>query len=456
MLSRSAAFKYLNQNLFHLSSSNFLVSNRSLHSVMKFPPIARLSPRIHRESIVLSRKLANIPAKPTILGIESSCDDTAAAIVNAEGSVLGEHLISQSDAVLRHGGVLPLIARDLHRKNIHSVVEHTFEKANMSIHDVDAIAVTVKPGLVMSIMVGMEYAKELCKNHNKLLIPVHHMKAHALTVRLSNRNVQFPFLTFLISGGHCILAIANSVDNFSILGQTLDDAPGEAFDKIARRLKAHNISKCRNSSGGAIIEELAEGGNPTAFQFTEPLQQYRDCNFSFSGMKTQALRYIEKEEKKFETEPDETIESISDFCASFQMAVSLHLCRRLQRAMEFVQLHHLLPANNLQLVVSGGTASNKYIRRAFEIVCSEKGYTLYVPSSRYCTDNGIMIAWNGVEKYLNNIDLLPADKIDDIEAEPRCPLGEDLTELVVKANIKCAWIKVAKKLIANDNTLIQT
>ncbi|XP_069690667.1 tRNA N6-adenosine threonylcarbamoyltransferase, mitochondrial isoform X2 [Periplaneta americana] len=342
---------------------------------------------------------------------------------------------------MSHGGIIPPIARDLHQQNIESVVNNALQAANLQLLDVDAIATTVKPGLPLSLLVGTNYGKHLSRISGKPFIPIHHMEAHALTVRMVQK-VNFPFLVLLISGGHCLLAVVKNVDKFLLLGQSIDDAPGEAFDKAARRLKLRNLPEFRTLSGGRAIEFAASKSvNPRAFEFPTILAHYRDCNFSVAGLKNTLRKHILKQEKLHDVEADELIPSVFDLCASFQFAITRHLCQRLQRGMEFVTLRNLLPHDKKTLVVSGGVACNKFIKGAVGKVCQEMGYSLAVPPPHLCTDNGVMIAWNGIERWQTNAGV--TYDLDSVDIESKCPLGEDWREEVTKANIKCKWIKLA-------------
>ncbi|CAN7996503.1 unnamed protein product [Ixodes pacificus] len=234
-----------------------------------------------------------------ILGIETSCDDTAIGIVDDQGNVLGESSHSQLETHNEYGGIIPPIARDLHQQHIDRVAERALEQCPVPAEEMSAIAVTVRPGMSLSLLVGLNFARRLAAKHGKPLIPIHHMEAHALVVRLVQR-VDFPYLVLLVSGGHCQLAVVRDIDDFLLLGQTMDDAPGETFDKVARRLKLSNLPECRGLSGGHALEFLAErdSGNPLAYRFPEPLTSYRTCNFSFSGLKNSVYRKIEALEKE--------------------------------------------------------------------------------------------------------------------------------------------------------------
>ncbi|PNF43359.1 putative tRNA N6-adenosine threonylcarbamoyltransferase, mitochondrial [Cryptotermes secundus] len=379
-----------------------------------------------------------------VLGIETSCDDTGCAIVDSNGKILGEALNSQQQIHLNHGGIIPPIARDLHKQHIEHVVHDALRIASIELSDVDAIATTVKPGLPLSLVVGMNYGKHLSRTSGKPLIPVHHMEAHALTIRMVQK-VDFPFLVLLISGGHCLLAVVQAVDKFLLLGQSLDDAPGEAFDKAARRLKLRNLPEFRTLSGGRAIELAAsKSTDPQAFEFPMVMAQYRDCNFSMAGIKNCVRRHILQQEKLHGVEGDELIPDVFNLCAGIQMAVTRHLCQRLQRGMEFVTLQNLLPRDNKTLVLSGGVACNTFIKRAMGLVCQHMGYSLAVPPPHLCTDNGIMIAWNGIERLCADIGI--THDLDSVDIDSKCPLGEDWTDKVAKASIKCKWIKLTPLL----------
>ncbi|XP_026464763.1 probable tRNA N6-adenosine threonylcarbamoyltransferase, mitochondrial [Ctenocephalides felis] len=390
------------------------------------------------------QQAANSSNKALILGIETSCDDTGCAIVDTDGNILGEAVHCQEALHIKNGGIIPPLAQNEHRLHIENVFEKTLHQANISLQDINAIAVTNRPGLPLSLMVGVRFAKHLARQHRKPIIPVHHMEAHALTVRLGNREkIQFPFLVLLISGGHSLLAVFQDIDKILLLGDSYDDAPGEAFDKTARRLKLNNLKGFENLSGGKAIELAARGANnPFKYDFPFLLKHHNDCCFSFAGLKNTARRHIVSEERNLGVSPDGIIPDYKNFCASFQMAVARHLCHRTQRAMDFCRLKQLIPQDNAKLVVSGGVACNNFIYDALSLVCKEMDYEIFRPNPKLCTDNGIMIAWNGIEKYLRNIDIVY--DIDSIQINHKSPLGESLLEDVGKENIKCKWVKIHK------------
>ncbi|CAG9838681.1 unnamed protein product [Diabrotica balteata] len=378
-----------------------------------------------------------------ILGIETSCDDTGCAIVDTDGNILGEALNSQHLIHLNNGGIIPPIAQDLHRKNIEKVVTKAIQNANISFADIDAIATTVKPGLPLSLLIGTKYGKHLCRKYNKPFMPIHHMEAHALTARMHDKSIEFPFLVLLISGGHCLLVVAESVDKFLLLGETIDDAPGETFDKMARRMKLKNIPKYSTLSGGQAIELAAtKADNPLAYKFTIPLLMYKNCNFSFAGIKNQLLLQLQREEKEKEVPADGIIPGVDNLCASFQLVVTRHICHRVQRAMEYVFMKKLIPPDKQTLVVSGGAACNNFIAKGLSMVCDEVGYKLVRPPPKLCTDNGVMIAWNGVERWKENIGVYK--NFEHIDIEKSAPLGESLIEDVEREQISCTWVKLTK------------
>ncbi|XP_025094854.1 probable tRNA N6-adenosine threonylcarbamoyltransferase, mitochondrial isoform X2 [Pomacea canaliculata] len=352
-----------------------------------------------------------------VLGIETSCDDTGAAVVDDRGIVVGDALNSQTKTHVAMGGIIPPIARDLHKENIEPVVSAALEKANVTLNDLNAVAVTVKPGLSLSLLVGLQYAKQLVKK----------------------TGVDFPFLVLLISGGHCLLAVARGISDFLLLGHGLDDSPGEAFDKTARQLKLKNLPQCQELSGGAAIELLARDGNPKKFAFPQVMTRIPDCNFSFAGIKFNAKKLIEAEETKLQISASAVLPNAPDICASFQYAVLYHLARRLQRAFLFCELRGFLPKQKT-LVLSGGVASNQYIREGLQQICEKFSCQLVCPPPHLCTDNGIMIAWNGMEKLLQNTGQV--HDVDALDIQPKCPFGVDISQELKDASIKLPQLKL--------------
>uniref|UniRef100_A0A182IVK4 N(6)-L-threonylcarbamoyladenine synthase n=1 Tax=Anopheles atroparvus TaxID=41427 RepID=A0A182IVK4_ANOAO len=382
---------------------------------------------------------------PIVLGIETSCDDTGAALITGDGKVLGEYIHSQQNSHLRFGGIIPPVAQDIHRANIENVVLKTFELAKLTPKDVDAVAVTNRPGLPLSLIIGMRYAKHLARTYDKPLIPIHHMQAHALMARMS-ATIPFPFLCLLVSGGHSLLVFVEGTARFRLLGETLDDAPGEALDKIARRLKLRNIAQYARMSGGQAIEEAAHAApsDTSAYDFPLPLAKYRDCQFSFAGLKNTATRHILERESTLNLAPDELLPDYESFCACFLKGVTRHMLHRTQRAIEYCERFKLFTSENQQrsLVISGGVACNDVIFGALSTMAGQFGYGTYRPPKKHCTDNGTMIAWNGVEKLAAQDTVDMTKDYGTVDISGKCPIGESLIDEVKAANIACKWAKV--------------
>ncbi|KAM3917065.1 tRNA N6-adenosine threonylcarbamoyltransferase, mitochondrial [Leptodactylus fuscus] len=385
------------------------------------------------------RSVVNYQRK--VLGIETSCDDTGAAIVDENGKILGEALVSQKEVHLKTGGIIPSVAQQLHKDNIDRVVNEAILSSGISLHDVSAIATTVKPGLALSLGVGLSYSLNLVKRYNKPFIPIHHMEAHALTVRLLHQ-VEFPFLVLLISGGHCLLSVANGISDFLLLGQSLDESPGEALDKVARRLSLLKHPECSSMSGGQSIEHLAHFGDKRFIKHSPPMAHYQDCNFSFSGLRNYYDRLIQKMEVKEGIQKGELLSCAADIAASCQHSVAHHLVKRTQRAILFCKQEKLLGATKASLVVSGGVACNEYIRKILKNLTDEMDMSLLCPPPHFCTDNGVMIAWNGIEKLRTGAGVL--ENTDDICYEPRALFGTDISQQVRKAAIKLPSLKNMK------------
>lgn len=379
-----------------------------------------------------------------VLGIESSCDDTGAAVLRGR-TLVSECLASQMSSHLRFGGIIPPVAQDFHRSNIDNVVTSCLEKANVEPKELDAIAFTNRPGLALSLLVGIRYARYMSRKFNKPLIPIHHMHAHALTPRMENDSIKFPFMCLLISGGHTLITYVKDIDKFILLGESIDDAVGECFDKIARRLKLINLKHFQNKNGGQSIEEAARMcTDPTdKYHFPLMLKYYRDCQFSFAGLKNTALRSIRKEERNLGLDVDQVIPDYPDFCANVLGAATRHLCHRTQRAIEYCEGQGWFKdVNERQLIISGGVACNDFIHTALSQMCERMNFKAIRPSKKLCMDNGIMIGWNGVEKFNRNLDIVPPHKIDELDFYAKCPVGEIYIEKVKEQNISCNWIKI--------------
>lgn len=320
-----------------------------------------------------------------ILGIETSCDETAAALVTDSKQILSNIVSSQFKEHKPFGGVVPEIAARAHLDHIDWIVAAALEKAGITLDNIDGIAVAGGPGLIGGVIVGVMMAKGLAMAKSIPFIPVNHLEAHALTARLTH-DVPFPYLLLLVSGGHCQFLVVEDVGEYTYLGGTLDDALGECLDKTARLL-GHPYP------GGPIIEALALQGNSNAFAFPKPLKGQAGCNFSFSGLKTAARKVI------LETDPKGT-HFQEDFCASFQKAIGEILTDRLKNAIEMA-----LEKNPkiINLVVGGGVAANQYFKGCLAQCAQNHGLSVVSPPVGLCTDNGAMIAWGGIERLQKNI-----------------------------------------------------
>lgn len=337
-----------------------------------------------------------------VLGIETSCDETSAALVNENREILSNIILSQNDAHAPYGGVVPEIAARSHIEHIDHVLEQAFADAKCELSDVDAVAATTGPGLIGGVIVGTMTGKALASVLNKPFVAINHLEAHALTVRLT-RPVEFPYMLLLVSGGHCQILVVEDIGKYKKLGGTLDDALGEAFDKTAKLMGL-------GYPGGPIVEQRAKKGNPSRFAFPVPLKGREGCDMSFSGLKT-AVRLAIKEIRNI-TEQD-----IADICASFQYTAGEVLRDRLYNAFREFKRHY----STKTLVVAGGVAANQYLLSCLEKVAGEYGFTIVSPPVRLCTDNAAMIAWAGIERLK-----LGLTSPLDVEPRARWPLTEDV------------------------------
>jgi N6-L-threonylcarbamoyladenine synthase len=351
----------------------------------------------------------------TILGIESSCDDTAAAIVVAgdgKARVLSSVVSSQDDLHAAFGGVVPEIAARAHAERLDLCVETALAEASLSLSDVDAIAVTAGPGLIGGVLSGVMCAKGLAMGSGKPLIGVNHLAGHALTPRMTDA-VAFPYLMLLVSGGHCQFVIVEGAEDFTRLGGTIDDAPGEAFDKTARLLGL-------GYPGGPLVEKEAQSGDPARFRFPRPLLDRDGCDMSFSGLKT-ALRRARDliiADKGGLTHRDR-----ADLCAGFQAAVADTLAEKSRRACLAFQA--TTGAQSAVFAVAGGVAANGVVRDALTRAADQTGMRFLAPPLKYCTDNAAMIAWAGAE-------LFRSGHRDDLtlSARPRWPLDKSAAPML--------------------------
>ena len=346
------------------------------------------------------------------LGIESSCDETSAAIVDSNRNVLSHIIYSQIPEHQKYGGVVPELAARAHILAIDTVVKQTLDAAGKSINDIDIVAATAGPGLIGGVLVGWMAATGIAQSLQKPLIAVNHLEGHALVPRLSataadgngeGGSVEFPYLLMLASGGHCQILLVHNVGKYELIGQTLDDSAGEAFDKVSKMLGL-------GYPGGPIVDKRARIGNPKRFHFPRPLCDKPGCDFSFSGIKTAARIMLDKNTEEVNDE------FINDFCASFQAAVVDCIINRLTHAMDTDIVRNTKPKT---LVVAGGVAKNSAIRAAMETCATKHSMIFAAPPMNLCTDNGAMIAWAGIENWrIGNIVKEP------VAPRPRWPLNE--------------------------------
>lgn len=346
------------------------------------------------------------------LGIESSCDETSAAIVDSNRNILSHIIYSQIPEHQKYGGVVPELAARAHILAIDDVIKRTLDAAGKNLNDIDVIAATAGPGLIGGVLVGWMAATGIAQSMQKPLVAVNHLEGHALVPRLHSAaangtdgavDVDFPYLLMLASGGHCQILLVRGVGQYEMIGQTLDDSAGEAFDKVAKMLGL-------GYPGGPVVDKRAAMGNPRAFNFPRPLCDKPGCDFSFSGIKTAARTFLSRETSPYSDE------FINNFCASFQAAVVDCIINRLENAFCDARV---ITANPQTLVVAGGVAKNSAVRSAMEKLATKHNVTFAAPPMNLCTDNGAMIAWAGIENYrLGRVVTKP------IAPRPRWPLTE--------------------------------
>jgi N6-L-threonylcarbamoyladenine synthase len=319
-----------------------------------------------------------INKRATILAIESSCDDTSAAVC-VDGKILSNFIANQH-VHQQYGGVVPELASRAHMQNIVPVVDHALKQAGVSLNDIDAVAFTQSPGLIGSLLVGAQFAKSLALALDKPLIGVHHMQAHVLA-NLIEHSPSFPFLCLTVSGGHTQIVLCNSPLSMEVIGETLDDAAGEAFDKSAKLIGLPY-------PGGPLIDKFAkQGGNPDRFKFPEP--QIPDLNFSFSGLKTAILYFLRDHTQD---NPQFVEQNINDICASIQNRIVTILMNKLKKAS--------LQTGIKDICIAGGVSANSGLRTALTETGKKYNWNTYIPAFEYCTDNAAMIAITAYYKFM--------------------------------------------------------
>ena len=343
----------------------------------------------------------------TLLGLESSCDDTAAAIVRSDGTVLSNVVRGQDALHAAYGGVVPEIAARAHAERLDEVTEAALSEAGVRLADLDGIAVTAGPGLIGGVVAGVAFAKGLAAGAGLPLLGINHLAGHALTPRLTD-GLAFPYLMLLVSGGHCQFLRVEGPEAFRRLGGTIDDAPGEAFDKVARLLGLP-------APGGPNVERAAAEGDLAAIPLPRPLIDSGDARMSFSGLKTAVLRARDERLRNGALSEGDR----ADICACFQAAVADILAAKAGTALD-------LAGPVTAFAVAGGVATNGAVRDGLRALCTERGLPFAAPPLALCTDNGAMIAWAGIEA-------IRAGRTPDgmdLAARPRWPLDADAAPML--------------------------
>jgi len=342
-----------------------------------------------------------------VLGIETSCDETAAALVTDERKILADVVLSQLDEHRPYGGVVPEIAARSHLEHVDRLIAQAMDQAGLTFADIDAVAATGGPGLIGGVMVGVMTGKAIALAAAKPFLAVNHLEGHALTARLTH-GLAFPYLLLLASGGHCQLLAVLGIGEYRRLGSTIDDAAGEAFDKVAKMLGL-------GYPGGPLVDKAAASGDARRFALPRPMKGRPGCDFSFSGLKNAVRLLVEDLPKPL------SADDAADVAAGFQAAVADAVADRCRHAV--TEFRSRWPDGNT-LVVAGGVAANTGLRRALETVAAESGFAFLAPPLGLCTDNAAMIAWAGLERFrLGLVDGL------DFAPRPRWPLDPTARKL---------------------------
>ncbi len=333
-----------------------------------------------------------------ILAFETSCDETAVAVVNAATrEILADKIYSQTTEHLQYGGVVPEIASRAHLERLQPLTQTALNKAGLALEDIDAIAATIGPGLTGALLMGATFAKMLALTAKKPFLGVNHLEGHALSPLLTEPDLTFPYLLLQMSGGHCQFELIKGVGSYKTLGATLDDAVGECFDKSAKLLGLPY-------PGGPEIEKLATKGDDRAVAFPVA-KKNSGLDFSFSGLKTSVRNYIQKQ-------PNLTKRAQADIAASFQYTIAKTLSKKTSLAFDVTNVSHF--------VIAGGVAANKTIRTALQTMCAERNVRFFAPPLKYCTDNAVMIAWTAGLRLLNG----DTPHTLNARVRPRWPLNE--------------------------------
>ena len=361
-----------------------------------------------------------------VMGIETSCDETAVAIVTTDRTIMAERIWSQVNDHKSYGGVVPEIAARAHLQKLNPLVQETLAAANLSMKDIDLIAVTSGPGLIGGVIVGLTFAKALSLTHDIPLIGVNHLAGHILSPRLQE-TISFPYLCLLVSGGHTQLVLVKGVNDVHILGETLDDAAGEAFDKGAKMLGL-------GFPGGPALARSAQDGDPKRFVFTQPLLSRKDClDLSFSGLKTALSRKIETLARERNTQNSSqgltsqglTLQETADLAAGYEKTIVTFLLKRLVQAVATCHAQGIFPST---LVIAGGVGANKRLQAGLKQLSVETMVPAVILPPALCTDNAAMIAWAGIEslqhKGMHVMTSEGKSQALQIKPRPRWPLTE--------------------------------
>lgn len=333
-------------------------------------------------------------AMVTLLAIESSCDETSAAVCR-NGKILSNYIANQTIHE-KYGGVVPELASRAHMENIVPVVDAALKEAGVTLQELSAIAFTQAPGLIGSLLVGAQFAKSLALTLDLPLIAVHHMQAHVMANLIEDPKPEFPFLCLTVSGGHTQIVLCSSPTNMEVIGETIDDAAGEAFDKSAKILGLPY-------PGGPLIDKYAKDGNPNAFRFPEP--QIPDLNFSFSGLKTSILYFLQENKKQ---DPEFVDKNLADICASIQSRIVSILLNKVKKAS--------IKTGIKSICLAGGVSANSGLRKAFTEMGENYGWKTFIPAFQYCTDNAGMIAISAYYKFMEG-DITPLSTQPSARAE---------------------------------------
>ncbi|CAJ0957286.1 unnamed protein product, partial [Mesorhabditis belari] len=368
--------------------------------------------------------------RTTVLGIEASCDDSAVALVNGDGEVLARRAYANREIQARLGGIVPSIAAEQHRNHLMPMIDECLRESGCQLQDLSGVAVSNRPGLVVALKAGVQVALNIARRARTNLIPIHHMRAHALSALLVNKEIRFPFIAVLLSGGHCLFTVCDSPDNFRLLGQSFSGSPGECLDKVGREIGVHTLPEYQHLHIGAAVERLAKIASSNGhFRYTVngPSTSWA-ADTDFSSIKASFLMLISKEGSSI---------CIEDFCASVQFSITRHIASRLHAALNFLRESGDLEKCQ-HVVIGGGVAANAYIAQALSKVVSHYGLRCFQIPKSLCTDNGEMIAWNGILSLNHRSSaVIPWDKIpDQLYCLSREDIGDDIRERVQKPKAK--------------------